>query len=194
MFAAHDRSIAIGARCSQRHVSILDPLSFVLACPTLLLFCFLATNARAVSPHITSLLPTGGQRATELELTFTGERLQDTEEVICFEPGIAVSKLRLVTNQTVVAQVKITPQCSLGEHHLRLRTATGFSELQTFVVGPFPVMAEVEPNNDPSTAQKVPFNSTIAGVIQNEDVDCFAFEVKKGQRISAEVEGMRSEE
>jgi hypothetical protein len=154
-------------------------------------FLLAAITASASSPHITSVLPTGGQRGTELEIKFAGERLEDTQEIISYETGIEVLKLVSVTNQAVSAQIKITAQCSLGEHHLRLRAASGFSELQTFLIGPFPVVSEVEPNNDPSTAQKVPLNTTVTGVIQNEDVDCFAIEAKKGERISAEVEGMR---
>jgi hypothetical protein len=34
-------------------------------------------------------------------------------------------------------------------------------------------------------------NTTVAGVIASEDVDCFAVQLKKGERLSAEVEGMR---
>ena len=32
---------------------------------------------------------------------------------------------------------------------------------------------------------------TVQGVVDNEDVDYYAIEAKKGQRITAEVEGMR---
>jgi len=148
-------------------------------------------RAQATSPHLISLLPTGAQRGTEVQVSFAGDRLQDTEEIICYEPGIEVLKLDLITNKTVTAQVKIAPDCRFGEHHLRLRTATGLSELLTFLVGPFPVVAEQEPNNDPRTAQPVPLNTTVTGVITGEDMDCFRVEVRKGQRLSAEVEGMR---
>ena len=80
----------------------------------------------------------------------------------------------------------------MGEHHLRVRTATGLSELRTFFVGPYPVVAEKEPNNEPCTnAQKVALNTTVTGVITSEDVDCFAVEARQGDRLSAEVEGMR---
>jgi hypothetical protein len=151
----------------------------------------LVPSAFATSPHIESLTPVGGQRGTELEATFAGERLQDAQEIFCYEPGIQVLKLNLVTNKTVTAQLKITPDCALGEHHLRIRTATGLSELTTFFVGSLPEATEKEPNNDPEHAQKVDFNSTINGVVNNEDVDCFSVEVKKGQRLSVEVEGMR---
>ena len=148
-------------------------------------------EAGAVAPHLAALLPTGGQRGTQVELRFHGDRLQDTEELIAYEPGLELVKFGLVTNHIVKAQVKIAPDCALGEHHLRLRTATGLSELRTFFVGPYPVIAEQEPNNDIADAQKVPLNSTVTGIIASEDVDCFAVEAQRGDRLSAEVEGMR---
>jgi hypothetical protein len=153
--------------------------------------CVILPAAFATSPHIDSLVPAGGQRGTELEATFAGDRLQDAQEIFCYESGIQVLKLNLVTNKTVTAQLKIAPDCALGEHHLRIRSASGLSELMTFFVGSLPEATEKEPNNDQAHAQKVDFNSTINGVVNNEDIDCFSVEVKKGQRFSVEVEGMR---
>ena len=155
-----------------------------------LVLCAVA-EAAAVAPQLASVDPAGGQRGIQMEVSFRGDRLQDTEEVIFYEPGLEVLKLSLVTNSIVQAQVKLAPDCLLGEHHLRLRTATGLSELRTFFVGPYPVIAEQEPNNEPTNAQKVALNTTITGVITSEDVDCFAVEARKGDRLSAEVEGMR---
>jgi hypothetical protein len=54
-----------------------------------------------------------------------------------------------------------------------------------------PAVAEVEPNTDFDKPQPVAFNSTVQGVVDNEDVDYYVIEAVKGQRISAEVEGMR---
>jgi hypothetical protein len=155
-----------------------------------ILFCA-ALESGAVAPHVASLMPTGGQCGTQVELSFRGDRLQDAEEIIAYEPGLELVKIGLVTNHVVKAQVRIASDCRLGEHHLRLRTATGLSELRTFFVGPFPVVAEQEPNNDIANAQKVPLNTTVTGVITSEDVDCFAVEARQGDRLSAEVEGMR---
>ncbi len=151
----------------------------------------MALNGEAVAPHLASVLPTGGQRGTQVEISFHGERLQDTEEVICYEPGLEVQKLGPLKTNLVTAHVKLAPDCPLGEHHLRLRTATGLSELRTFFVGPYPVVAESEPNNEFTNAQKVALNTTVTGVITSEDVDCFAVEMRQGDRLSAEVEGMR---
>jgi hypothetical protein len=158
---------------------------------TLCILLNAAVEAEAVAPHLAALLPTGAQRGTQVELSFRGDRLEDAQEIIAYEPGLEVVKLGLVTNHIVKAQVKIASDCSLGEHHLRLRTATGLSELRTFFVGPFPVVAEQEPNNEVANAQKIPLNTTVTGVITSEDVDCFAVEARQGERLSAEVEGMR---
>lgn len=156
------------------------------------IFLLAAASVFATDPHLVSITPAGGQRGTdELELTLRGDRLQDTAEILSYEPGIEISRLGIVTNKVVTAFAKIAPDCPLGEHHFRLRTASGLSELRTFFVGPFPVVSEIEPNNVPAQAQKIALNTTVAGVITSEDVDCFAVNVKKGERLSAEVEGMR---
>ena len=58
-----------------------------------------------------------------------------------------------VEEQVKVA-VKIAPECRLGEHHLRVRTATGISELRTFWVGALPSIDEKEPNSDFAAPQR----------------------------------------
>ncbi len=150
-----------------------------------------AVEAGAVAPHLASVLPTGGQRGTQVEVSFHGDRLQDALEIISYEPGLEVLKLNPPKKNLVTAQVKIAPDCRLGEHHMRIRTESGISELRTFFVGPYPVVAEKEPNNDLTNAQKVALNTTVTGVITSEDVDCFAVEARQGDLLSAEVEGMR---
>ena len=149
------------------------------------------TAARAASPTVGGISPRGAQRGTEAELVFSGDRLSDAQEVVLYAPGVTVSKLEVVNNNTVKAKVTIAPDCRLGEHHARVRTLTGVSELRTFYIGALPAVAEAEPNSDFDKPQKVPLNATVTGVIENEDVDYFLVEAKKGDRITAEVEGMR---
>jgi len=72
---------------------------------------------QATSPELKGIIPTGAQRGTELEVSFIGDRLQDAEEILCYEPGIQILSLGLVTNKLVKGQMKIAPDCSLGEHH-----------------------------------------------------------------------------
>jgi hypothetical protein len=147
--------------------------------------------ARAASPGLGSITPRGGQRGTTLVLSFNGTRLSDAKEVLFYESGFEVTKLGVANDGLVKATVKIAADCRLGEHAMRVRTASGMSELRTFWVGALPNIDEKEPNSDFASPQKIPLNVTVNGVIDNEDVDYFIFEAKKGQRVTAEIEGLR---
>ena len=158
----------------------------------LLLSLLAVPSARAASPSLTAIRPIGGQRGSEVEITLSGARLGDAQEILWYQTGIETQSITKVDDNTVKAKLKIAADCTLGLHDLRLRTATGVSEHRTFSVGPYPVVNEVEPNNDFAKPQAIPFGSTVHGVADNEDVDFFVVEAKKGQRITAEVEGVRA--
>jgi hypothetical protein len=136
-------------------------------------------------------MPRGVQRGTEADLHFNGARLGDAQAIFFYYPGIETLKLEVVNDSTVKVRIKVAPDCRLGEHAARVRTATGISELKTFWVGALPSIEEKEPNSDFAQPQKIPLNVTVTGVVESEDVDYFLVEAKKGQRISAEIEGMR---
>lgn len=152
-----------------------------------------AGSLLAVSPVLNGTYPAGGQRGTELEVEFRGTRLDDFQQVLFYDPGFEVVKVSSTNANKVVAIVKIAPTVMPGEHNLRVRTATGVSELQNFYVSPFQEINEVEkPSNDTKeTAQKITANVTINGTVSREDDDWFALDAKKGQRIGVEVEGIR---
>lgn len=157
----------------------------------LALLTFGGGQAPAASPSLGAIQPRGAQRGTEAVLTFTGARLADAQEVLVYYPGIRVTKLEVVNDGTLKVTVAIAPDCRLGEHAFRVRTATGVSDLRTFWVGALPVVDEKEPNSDFDKPQPIPLNVTVHGVVDNEDQDYFVVECRKGQRLSVEVEGMR---
>ncbi|MBI5863198.1 MAG: PPC domain-containing protein, partial [Planctomycetes bacterium] len=142
------------------------------------------------APDLQSITPAGVQRGTDAQLVFSGARLEDVQGILFYRPGIAVKKLA-VEGAVVKADCSIAADCVLGEMPLRLRTASGISDLRTIWIGALPVVAEAEPNNDFAAPQAVPLEVTVSGVITNEDVDHFVVQAKHGQRITAEVEGMR---
>lgn len=145
----------------------------------------------AASPTVNQILPRGGQRGTEVSVRFQGNNLGDVQEILCHHTGITVKKIETITEQQVTVLFTIDANCRLGEHAFRVRTATGISDLRTFWVGALPQIDEKEPNNDFATAQAIPMNITVNGVITNEDADYFVVECKKGQRLSVEIEAMR---
>jgi hypothetical protein len=150
-----------------------------------------AAPAWAASPTLARITPRGAQRGTETVLTFGGTNLADAQEILFYTPGFHVTKLEPAGDQQVKATVKIAADCTLGEHAMRVRTASGISYVRTFWVGPLPVMDEKRPNNEFDKPMKVPFNVTIDGTVPPEGACYFQVEAKKGQRITAEVEGMR---
>lgn len=164
----------------------------VLAASSLVLLTA-AAAVHAASPTLGVIYPRGGQRGTEVEVNFYGDRLADAKEVLCYTPaGFAFGPLTVVSPQHVKAKLKIAPDMALGEHCFRLRCATGLSELRTFFVGALP---QVDCQNPPplefKAPQRVPLNVTVQGVVNAEQVHHFVVACKKGQRLTAEVEGMR---
>lgn len=148
-------------------------------------------TSMAASPVLGGLAPRGGQRGTEVQVTLSGARLDDAQEILFYEPGIEVTKLEVVNPQSVKVTFKIAADAQLGSHRFRVRTATGISELRPFFIGALPVVDEVEPNSDFAAPQAVPLNCTVHGIVQSEDVDYFVVDAKKGDRVTAEVEAIR---
>jgi hypothetical protein len=105
----------------------------------------LASSLKAASPNLGGIAPRGWQRGTEVELTFTGARLTDAKELLFYRKGIETTKMTVVSDTQLKAMVKISPEAGLGEYGVRVRTATGISELRTFYVGALPVIEEKEP-------------------------------------------------
>ena len=157
----------------------------------LILLLALVTPLAAFSPVLHLVNPRGGQRGTEMEVHFHGERLQDVSEALFYEPGLTLSNLEIKDDKHAVAKLNIAADAALGEHSLRLRSPGGLTELRSFWIGQFPNVAEAEPNATFDQSQRIELNRTIEGVAGNEDDDYYVVTLKKGQRLSVEVEAMR---
>lgn len=153
--------------------------------------CLSSTAVFAAYPEFSSTKPNGGQRGTELKLTVTGSRLADFESLIFFSPGFTQKSVEKVENSKVDLTIAIAPDVPPGNHFFRVRTKTGVSHARQFFVGIFPNVEEKEPNSDFDTPQVIQMNQTVEGVVQNEDVDYYRVPLKKGQRLSVEVDGLR---
>lgn len=153
----------------------------------------------AADPVLSRVVPEGAQRGTEITLNLYGARITNPQQLHWYGPGIETVKLELTDNKKfnhVKATIKVAPDAPLGEHFLRLRTDTGWTAMRTLHVSNLPIVNEIdkadgENNNSFDVPQKVPFGSTVHGRVDLEDVDYYAVDLKKGQRITAEVEGIR---
>lgn len=153
------------------------------------------------------ILPQIGQRGTEVQVVLVGSHLETAEEVLFYKPGIQCSSFEALTEyprngriekagsgEAVRLTFTIQETAEIGEYFFRLRTKRHLSELLSFWVTPFPVIDEIEPfstkNDDPSTAQRIPLNSTVSGYQPQgppNDFDYYSVTLTKGQRCTAQI-------
>jgi hypothetical protein len=156
------------------------------------MMCLLCGSAFAAEPRIGQLVPQGVRRGAETKVTLLGARIAaEPQELMLDQPGVTVTKLERVADNTVEATLNVAADAPLGRHAIRLRTTTGVSNLVTLHVGALESVNEVEPNSAIAQAQAIPLGRTVHGVVKVEDDDYFAVDLTEGQRISVDVEGIR---
>lgn len=155
------------------------------------------------APTIGLVSPAGAARGSEIEVVVSGTNFYEVQEIF-FEDGIIQEKkIEAVNDKQLKVTLVVPKDAPFGNHRFRIRTKKGLSKLRTFRVGPFPQVAEIEANtsnpktenNTPDTAQEIQVPETggltISGVVRQEDVDCYRIALKKGQRLSVAVDGVR---
>jgi hypothetical protein len=166
----------------------------------LFLLVLVAGHAFAEQRMLEYALPRGGTRGTTVEVTLHGQYLKDPREVLFYGRGIKAVGIQpgAKAESDVKARFEIAADCPVGEHVLRLRTATALSEAITFWVSPFPTVLETEKkigeNDTIAKAQPVPLNSTVDGQIlpgDQVDRDVYRVELQQGERLSVEIESVR---
>jgi hypothetical protein len=147
--------------------------------------------AVAAPPTVESVVPGVGQVGREFAVVIGGGRLKDARELLLYCGELTCSRIEALSDNEVRATLKAAPDARPGAYPFRLRTPGGLSELKVVHLVAAPVTPESEPNDDPARAQPVSPNTTVSGVIDSGDIDCFAVRLRKGQRLSAEVQAVR---
>ncbi len=146
------------------------------------------------------VLPRGGTRGTTVEVTLYGKFLDNPKEILFYDKGLKAISLAPGSKpgEQVNARFVIAPDTAVGEHVLRIRTATALSEAVTFWVSKFPTVRETETkpgeNDSIEKAQPIPLNCTVEGQILpggDMDKDYYWTRLNAGERISVEVESVR---
>lgn len=157
---------------------------------------FAAGTTFGAQPKVIQLQPRGLQRGHEVDLAITGTNLEDAESLMLYDSGLEVLSFEPATDEKqvgkqITVRLKVAEDCPIGAQRLRVRTRTGESELQNLHVGALPVVDEKEANTEFAQAQPIDNNVTIEGRIDREDSDWFVVEARQGQRLTAEVFGVR---
>ncbi len=151
----------------------------------------LVSTVSAAAPRVENVKPGLGQRGTTFDVRIEGAGFTDGVNLLFYRSGLTTKALKVESETVLVATLQAPTDCALGSHAFRVRTNQGLSELRVVRVMPLPLIHEVEPNNSLVEAQVIAPGSTAVGVLPGEDVDLFKITMKQGQRLSAEVEGVR---
>ncbi|QDU73700.1 hypothetical protein Pan97_06980 [Bremerella volcania] len=148
------------------------------------------------APRLLTTLPMGGQAGTTVDVTISGENLDDLGELRFSHPGItATAKVGEegipLPNQY---SVTIAPDCPTGVHEARIMSRLGLSSSRVFSVGNLPEIIATESHNTLDTAIPLQVNSICNGQMKAKAIDYYTFEAKAGQRlvISSAAEGIDS--
>lgn len=157
-----------------------------VALAAIVLFAALGANIAAAPPSVSYLFPAGAQRGTTVEITAAGtfERWPVRPKSSGHGVSVVASKEKGKLRVTVAADAEV------GRHWLWVYDAHGAAVPQPFLVGTLPEVVEHEPNDDPKSAQRLPFAAvTVNGRLEKPgDVDCFAVQLQKGQTLVAAME------
>lgn len=157
----------------------------------LAVWLLVGSTASASFPIVERLRPFGVVRGEESTITFSGQRVGDAYTVLADLPGIEIIEVKPIDDKNVEVRLRTNPDLSPGLYPLRLVTNSGIANLRLLGVGAMPIVQEAEPNNDFATPQTIAMNSTVEGVVDREDVDHYQVELKAGQRLNVEIEGIR---
>ncbi len=148
-------------------------------------------TAQAYNPDIVSSTPRGMQRGTTQTVVITGARLSDSRQIIVDREGINVKSVKPVSASKVEVEFEVPADSSPGLYPIRLVSETGLSNVMMFSVGVLPNVEEKEPNSEFATPQAIETNVTVEGAVAREDEDYYAVELKQGEILTAELEGVR---
>jgi hypothetical protein len=135
------------------------------------------------------IFPPGGRRGTKVEAAISGDEVTKAATGLWFNhPAITAEK-----TGDGKFRVQIGADVPVGLYDVRATGPKGVSDARTFAVSDLPEMVEMEPNNAPSEAVRLPALPLVVNgqVNPEEDVDQFLFWAAAGQRIVIEVLAQR---
>lgn len=144
-----------------------------------------AAFAYAAPPAVTSVFPAGMQRGQTATVTLSGTLPQWPATIVASTPALQIAPGK------EKGQLQITAAASgcEGLHFLRVVDDGGASAPIPFLVGTATESLEVEPNNNPKTAQVVTLPSVVNGKLQaGGDSDAFRVKLKAGESLVAAID------
>ena len=164
---------------------VLSPLAIALVC------VFGPSFARAELPAVRfdRMQPLGGAAGADTEVEVIGRDTEDVNALWFDRPGFKAELVK--PNRFKITVAGDVPE---GTYDVRLVGRFGVSNPRLFAVSHgLTEVAETEPNNEGTQAQKVALNSAINGTSDGNGQDSFKVELKQGQRVVFDCQAQKLE-
>ena len=147
-----------------------------------------AAGAQSVglpAPRLLTVVPMGGKAGKAVEVTITGEHLDDAEEMIFSDRRITAKRKRDAGGAPVANryEVAVAADCPPGLYEARVMTRLGISTPRAFTVGTLTEVVPAKPNRTLATAQELPLNVVCNAAVADRSIDFYTFKAKQGQRV-----------
>ena len=140
------------------------------------------------TPRLLTTMPMGAQLGTTVEVTVTGENLEDLTELQFSTPKLT-AKPKLAADGKPEANkflVTVAADASVGVHDARVVSRLGVSSARAFTVSHLAELTRTKTNTSLETALALKPNSVCNAVMTARAVDFYSFTGTKGQRVVVE--------
>jgi hypothetical protein len=156
---------------------------------SLRLFCLIAllsTSALAQQvtlplPRLFTIMPMGGQAGQNVEVTITGENIEDVTELTFSTPKITARPIAGATNKFTV---NIAADAAVGVYDARVMSRLGVSSVRAFSVNKLAEVVRVKANNTLETALPLRVGSICNATMTKRAIDFYSFQGVKGQAVA----------
>ena len=135
-------------------------------------------------PRLLTMMPMGGSVGSQVEITITGEHLDDVKELMFDHPGIVAKAKQNDAGQIEPNKflVQISADCPTGLYEARVLSRLGISSSRIFSIDTLLELKQTAPNTSLSTAMEIQVNSVTNSVMTARSIDFYTFMAQKGHR------------
>lgn len=159
------------------------------------LFFRISLLAELPQAHLTSLIPAGATHGSTVEVTVTGQDLDDANRLYFSSPGITARPKTGEKGESIAGKflVTVTPDVKPAFYDVRAIGRYGISNPRTFQVSAEPETITKPGNMSPQNALDFPINSAIHAIGEANAAHYFRLSLKKDQRLRIEASAARIE-
>jgi hypothetical protein len=141
----------------------------------------LAQQVTLPLPRLLTIMPMGGQAGQNVEVTITGENIEEVTELTFSTPKITAKPVAGAVNKFTVS---IAADAEVGVYDARVMSRLGVSSVRAFSVNKLPELVRTKANNTLETALPLAVGSICNATMTKRAVDFYSFQGVKGQAVA----------